>query len=106
MYSASTDKQTPPPDAGKFIRIGIAAIIGIIIFAAVGNQAVILSMNFTEFGDQFSKPLYYTLVSTIILSAIALVRVNITGRSSIFWYVISTGIGFLGSGGQQPISTN
>jgi hypothetical protein len=80
------------------------AIIGIVIFTMVGNQAVILSMNFTEFGDQFTKPLYYTLVSTIILSAIALIRVNIVGRSSIFWYVISTGIGFLGSGGQQPIS--
>ena len=106
MYSASTDKQTPPPDAGKFIRLGIIAVIGIIIFVAVGNQAVVLSMNFTEFGDQFSKPLYYTLVSAIILSAIALIRVNITGRSSIFWYVISTGIGFLVSGGQQSISTN
>ena len=106
MYSASTDKQAPPPDAGKFIRLGIVVIIGIVIFAMVGNQAVILSMNFTEFGDQFTKPLYYTLVSTIILSAIALVRVNISGRSSIFWYGISTAIGFLGSGGQQPISNN
>ena len=105
MYSASTDKQTPPPDAGKYIRLGIVAIIGIIIFTMVGNQAVILSMNFTEFGDQFTKPLYYTLVSAIILSAIALIRVNIAGRSSIFWYAISTGIGFLGSGGQQPISS-
>jgi len=104
LYSASTDKQAPPPDAGKYIRLGIVAIIGIVIFTMVGNQAVILSMNFTEFGDQFTKPLYYTLVSTIILSAIALVRVNIAGRSSIFWYAISTGIGFLGSGGQQPIS--
>ncbi|MDH3313486.1 MAG: UPF0182 family protein [Nitrosopumilus sp.] len=106
MYSASTDKQAPPPDAGKFIRLGIVVIIGIVIFAMVGNQAVILSMNFTEFGDQFSKPLYYTLVSTIILSAIALVRINISGRSSIFWYVIRTAIGFIGSGGQQPISNN
>ena len=105
MYSASTDKQTPPPDTGKYIRLGIVAIIGIIIFTMVGNQAVILSMNFTEFGDQFTKPLYYTLVSAIILSAIALIRVNIAGRSSIFWYAISTGIGFLGSGGQQPISS-
>ena len=104
MYSASTDKQTPPPDAGKYIRLGIVAIIGIVIFAIVGNQAVILSMNFTEFGDQFTKPLYYTLVSTIILSAIALVRVNIGGRSSIFWYAINTAIGFLGKSGQQPIS--
>jgi len=85
LYSASTDKQSPPPDAGKFIRLGIVAIIGVIIFATVGNQAVSLSMNFTEFGDEFTKPLFYTLVSTIILSVIALVRVNIAGRSSIFW---------------------
>ncbi len=106
MYSASTDKQTPPTDAGKYIKLAIVAIIGIAIFTMVGNQAVILSMNFTEFGDQFTKPLYYTLVSTIILSAIALTRVNIVGKSSIFWYAISTGIGFLGSGGQQPISNS
>ena len=106
MYSASTDKQAPPPDTGKFIRLAIIAIIGIAIFVMAGNQAVILSMNFTEFGDQFTKPLYYSLISTIILSAIALVRVNIKERSSIFWYAISTGIGFLASGGQQPISTS
>ena len=106
MYSASTDKQAPPPDAGKFIRLGIIAIIAVAIFAMVGNQAVILSMNFSEFGEQFTKPLYYSLVSTLILSAIALIRVNIKARSSIFWYGISTGIGFLASGGQQPISTN
>ena len=106
LYSASTDKQAPPPDTGKFIRLGIIAIIGVAIFAIVGNQAVILSMNFTEFGEQFNKPLYYTLVSTVILSAIALVRVNVTGRSSIFWYVIGTAIGFLGRGGGQPISSN
>ncbi len=106
MYSASTDKQTPPTDAGKYIRLAIIAIIGIVIFVTVGNQAVILSMNFTEFGEQFTKPLFYTLVSTVILSVIALVRVNIFGRSSIFWYAISTAIGFLGSGGRQPISSN
>ncbi len=106
LYSASTDKQAPPPDAGKFIRLGIIAVIGVVIFSMVGNQAVILSMNFTEFGEQFSKPLYYSLISTLILSAVALVRVNIKERSSIFWYAISTGIGFLSSGGQQPISTN
>jgi len=106
LYSASTDKQVPPPDAGKFIRLAIIAIIGVIIFATVGNQAVILSMNFTEFGEEFTKPLYYTLVSTLILSVIALVRVNISGRSSIFWYTVSTAIRFLGQGGQQPLSSN
>ena len=106
LYSASTDKQVPPPDAGKFIRLIIVAIIAIVIIAVAGNQAVILSMNFTEFGDQFTKPLYYSLVSTIILSAIALVRVNIVGRSSIFWYGLHTAIGFIGKSTQQPLSNN
>jgi hypothetical protein len=106
LYSASTDKQTPPPNSGKFIRLAIIVVIGIIIFVTIGNQAVLLSMNFAEFGEQFTKPLFYTLVSTVILSVIALVRVNISGRSSIFWYAIKTAIGFLGSGGQQPLSSN
>jgi len=60
LYSASTDKQVPPPDAGKFIRLAIIAIIGIIIFATVGNQAVILSMNFTEFGEE--SPSLFTIL--------------------------------------------
>ena len=106
LYSASTDKQAPPTDAGKYIRLGIIAIIGIVIFAIVGNQAVILSMNFTEFGDQFTKPLFYTLVSTVILASVALIRVNIAARSSIFWYSINTIIGFLSGGGQRNISAN
>ncbi|HUT07199.1 MAG TPA: hypothetical protein VMW74_11015, partial [Nitrosopumilaceae archaeon] len=106
MYSATTDKQAPPPDAGKYIRLGIVAIIVIAIVGLAGNQGVILSMNFTEFGEQFTKPLYYSLVSTIILSAIALVRVNIIARSSIFWYAIKTAIGFIAQGPQQSISNN
>ncbi len=87
--------------------MGVVIAIAIIIFAVVGHQVVILSMNFTEFGEQFRKPLFYTLVSTAILSAIALVRVNIVGRSSIFWYFINAVIGFIakgGSGGQMRSS--
>ncbi len=63
-------------------------------------------MNFTEFGDQFTKPLFYTLISTVILSTIALIRVNIGARSSIFWYAVNTAIGFLGKGAQQNISAS
>jgi len=106
LYSATTDKQAPPPDAGKYVRLGIVAIIVIAIVTIAGNQAVILSMNFTEFGEQFTKPLYYSLVSTIILSAIALVRVNIISRSSIFWFAIKTAIGLIAQGPQQSISNN
>jgi hypothetical protein len=106
LYSATTDKQAPPPDTGRLVRLIIVAIIAVVIFAIAGNQAVILSMNFSEFGDQFSKPLYYSLISAIILSAIALVRVNVVGRSSIFWYGLNTAIGFIGKNTQQSISNN
>jgi hypothetical protein len=106
LYSAASEKKAPPTDAGKYIRLGVVAIIVIAIVVMAGNQLVILSMNFTEFGDQFTKPLYYSLVSSLILSAIALVRVNIVSRSSIFWYAIKTAIGIVAQGPQQSIANN
>ncbi|MFB5597704.1 MAG: UPF0182 family protein [Nitrosopumilaceae archaeon] len=106
MYSASTDKEAPPPDAGKYIRWGIIGVIAIVILLIIGNQGVILSMNFSEFEDKFTKPLYYSMVSAIALSAIALIRVNIAGRSSIFWYAINTAISFLGRSSRDPVAKN
>ena len=106
MYNASTDKQTPPPDAGKYVRIGVIALIGLAIFAVVGNQAVIISMNFAEFGVLFTQPVLYSIVSAIILAGIALIRVNISARSSLIWYSLSSAISFLNRGTQDPISNN
>ena len=105
MYSDTTEK-TPPPDSGKYIRIGIIVAIGVVILVIAGNQGIILSMNYSEFGDQFTKPLYYSVISAVILSAIVLVRVNIVRRSSIFWYIVHTGISFLSTGGKEPITQN
>ena len=96
MYSAKNDGgNQPPPDAGKYLRIGIAALIGIIAFLLVGNQAVVLFMNVEEFAEIFTTPLYFALMSAILLSGIALIRVNIVKRHSIFWYSLSTVIGFM-----------
>ena len=106
MYSATAEKKTPPPDAGKYIRLGVVAIIVIAIAVIIGNQGVIFSMNFSEFGDLFTKPLYFSLVSGVVLSAIALIRVNILSRSSIFWYAIKTAIGVIAQGPQQSIVNN
>ena len=64
-------------------------------FLLVGNQAVVLFMNFEEFADLFTTPLYFALLSSVTLSAIALVRVNIVKRHSILWYTLRTMIGFI-----------
>ena len=96
MYSAEKeDGNAPPPDAGKFIRLGIVAVITVIIFALAGNQAVILSMNVTEFAETFTKPLTFSLIGGITLAGIALIRVNVAKRSSLFWFFIRTVINYI-----------
>ena len=95
MYSSSKGDNTPPPDAGKFIRIGIIAIIIIATFVVVGHQGIIMLMNVEEFADLFTTPLYFSLISGLVLAAIALVRVNVVRRASIGWYVLQTFLGFM-----------
>jgi len=63
-------------------------------------------MNFGEFSDEFEKPLYYSVVSALILSSIALIRVNGSARASIFWYVLSTAVSLLNRGPRDPIAKN
>ncbi|MGI0087101.1 MAG: UPF0182 family protein [Nitrosotalea sp.] len=98
MYSSSTQSNPPPRDASKYIRLGIVAIIAIVIFVMGSNQAVILYMNFQEFGTLFTKPLYFSLVSALVLSSIALIRVNIKNRSSISWYSLNVALTFVKRG--------
>ena len=85
MYSAEKASSGPPPDTGKVVRFAVGAIIGIIILALAGNQAVELLMNVTEFDRIFTQPLYYSLISGIALAAIALVRVIIDNLE--LWYL-------------------
>ena len=106
MYSTSSETSTPPPDTGKYIRIGIVALIGIVAFVLVSSQAVTLFMNVEEFADLFITPLYFALISALILSVIALVRVNIVKRHSIFWYSLSTAIGFINRNQTSALSEN
>jgi uncharacterized membrane protein (UPF0182 family) len=106
LYNSSTESNSPPPGAGKLIRLGIVAIIGVIVLVMVGNQGVILSMNMTEFDDQFTKPLQYSLISSLVLAAIALVNVDVKNRSSIVWYAIHVMITFLNRTSHDPVSKN
>ena len=107
MYSKPKQEgAAAPPDAGKYVRIGIVVAIGLIIFAIVGNQGIVISMNFNEFGEKFTKPLFYGVLSAVVLSAIALIRVNIVKRSSIFWYGLNSAITFLNRGSNDPVTKN
>ena len=104
MYSATAASEGPPKDTAKYVRLGVTAVIGIAIFLIVGNQAVSIYMNFAEFGEKFTKPLYYSLVSALILGAVALVRVNPAARSSVFWYALSAALGYTARERHDPVS--
>ncbi len=79
----------------KIIRIAIFVLIGLIIFFAASSQSVNLFMNVIEFGNVFTKPLYYSLVSGLILCSVALVRVDFRHRNSMTWYGLHMLVNFL-----------
>ncbi|HEU0048345.1 MAG TPA: hypothetical protein VFQ43_12160, partial [Nitrososphaera sp.] len=88
MWDTYNEDKTPRADIGRVVRIAVFAAIGVIIFGIVGNQSVNLLLNVEEFGEFFTKPLYYSTLSGLILAAIVLVRVNFNVRCSLTWYGI------------------
>jgi hypothetical protein len=104
LYNSSTQSSPPPHDAGKYVRIGIVALIAIVIFVLTSNQAVVMYMNSQEFGTLFTKPLYFSLISAVILASITLVRVNIKNRSSISWYGLNVVLTFFKRGSNYSVS--
>ena len=79
----------------RVIRLILFATIGVIIISIVGNQSVNLFMNVVEFGDVFTKPLYYSTISGVILASIAFVRFSLHRRNSMTWYSFRMIIKFL-----------
>ncbi|MGI0066514.1 MAG: UPF0182 family protein, partial [Nitrosotalea sp.] len=104
MYNSSTQSSPPPRDASKYVRIGIVALIAIVIFVLTSNQAVIMYMNSQEFGTLFTKPLYFSLLSAVVLASITLIRVNIKNRSSISWYVLNVILTFFKRGSNYSVT--
>ena len=93
MWDPSDDR--PRQDIGRYIRIGLFALIGIVIFGVISNQSVNILLNVDEFSDLFSKPIYYAIISGLILASIALIRVDIRKRESLVWWIFAMGISFL-----------
>ncbi len=85
----------PKQDIGRYIRIGLFALIGVAIFGIVSNQSVNIFLNANEFRDLFTKPIYYAILSGLVLSSVALIRVDIRKRESMVWWIFSIGISFL-----------
>lgn len=86
MWDTYDEDRAPRSNLGRIVRLGILVAMGIVIFLVASNQMVNLYLNTAEFGDVYGKTLYYSIVSGLVLAAIALVRVNAINRHSIVWY--------------------
>ncbi|AFU58547.1 hypothetical protein Ngar_c16140 [Candidatus Nitrososphaera gargensis Ga9.2] len=104
MWDTYNEDRARRTDIGRIVRIAVFAAIGVIIFGLVSNQSVNLLMNLEEFGEVFTKPLYYSILSGIILAAIVFVRVNFKARHSATWYSIKMLINFLKRGDYESQS--
>jgi uncharacterized membrane protein (UPF0182 family) len=98
LWDTYNEDKAPRASIGRLVRIAVFAAIGVIIFGIVGNQSVNLLMNVEEFGEVFTKPLYYSILSGLILASIIVVRVNFNRRHSVLWYGIRTLLNFLKRG--------
>lgn len=98
MWDTYNEDKAPRANISRIVRIAVFAAFGVIIFSVVANQSVNLLMNVEEFGEVFTKPLYYATLSGVILSAITLVRVNFKARHSVLWYGIKMLVNFLKRG--------
>ncbi len=85
----------PKLDVGRYIRLGLFALIGIVIFGIISNQSINIFMNVDEFSELFVKPIYYAIFSGLVLSTIALIRIDFRKRESMIWWVFAMGISFV-----------
>ena len=98
MWDSYSEDGAPRSDIGRIVKIAILAAMGVVIFVVASNQSVNLLLNASEFGGVYTKTLYYSATSGLILAAVSLVRVNFISRHSIVWYGISVVTGFLRRG--------
>lgn len=100
------DSGTPGFKIWRIIRIAVFVLIGLIIFWVASSQSVNLFMNVIEFGNVFTKPLFYTMVSGLILCSVAVVRVDFRHRNSLTWYGLHLLVNFLKRGDDDSSSSS
>ncbi|MEM3035058.1 MAG: hypothetical protein QXL23_05430, partial [Candidatus Nitrosocaldus sp.] len=98
MWSRAQDRPRRERDISSYIRLGLIVLISIIIFILIGSQSVAILLNIQEFGNLFTKPLYYSILSGLILASIALIRVDIRNRRSMVWWIVSLALSYISSG--------
>ncbi|MEM4374972.1 MAG: UPF0182 family protein, partial [Nitrososphaerota archaeon] len=84
------------------VKIVIAFIIVVLIFSLVGGQTLNIWLNIQEFGELYIRPFYFSLVGGLLLSFIALFRLDLISRKSLTIWLIRTLLVVFRGGGFYP----
>ncbi|MEM2905400.1 MAG: UPF0182 family protein [Candidatus Bathyarchaeia archaeon] len=76
------------PYARRLRWVLIAAVV-VVILALSSSSLLTVWLNVTEFGELFIRPLYFEVLSGLILAPIAFLRVDFLHRRSLTWWIVS-----------------
>ena len=76
----------------RTVRIIIVGVVALFVIGSATSQSLWVWLNVLEFGELFVRPFVFEFYGGLILAIVALFRVDIKNRRSIFWWIVSISI--------------
>jgi len=74
------------------VKLIVIAVVALFLVFAIGGSFIFFYLNVLEFGDVYVRPIYFEVIGGLVLSAIALFRIDILHRRSLTWWIMRLGI--------------
>lgn len=88
-YYEAHEGTAPPRRPGTRFAIVAGTLLLVLVIWILGGQIVWFWLNVKEFGELFLRPFYFEIAGGLILSTIALVRLDFLTRRSLVGWIIS-----------------
>ncbi|MBO3797603.1 MAG: UPF0182 family protein [Thermoproteota archaeon] len=69
-------------------RLLVILVVVSVLLGLLGREIVVFWLNLSEFGNLYFKPLFFSFLGGLVLSTIALFRVDFKNRRSVTWWII------------------
>ncbi|MFQ6010953.1 MAG: UPF0182 family protein [Nitrososphaerales archaeon] len=70
------------------MKLIVVAVVALFLVFAIGGQLVFFYLNLVEFGDVYIRPIYFEVIGGLVLSTIALFRIDLLHRRSLTWWIM------------------
>lgn len=87
----------------RMVRRVLLAILALIVSMVVLGASVELILNLLEFGELYMRPIYFSLIAGLVLSPIALFRLDFRGRRSLALWLLNLLIAYVRFSGRPDV---